>query len=244
MSDEKNSRSFVFYESFMNSIEGIHKDDKYIRTEEDVKNIQLDVYRLIVHYGIEGIIISDVSPLAKTIFFSHQVNIDNAKQKHRVAIENGRKGGAPKGNKNNPNGYNQWTTKGQPKDNQNKPKDNLNVNVNDNVNVNKNVNKIIYKPTYEQVLEYGKQNNISEEKVQSFYNFYESREWKDKKGNSIYYDWKNKLEYWNQPNNKNKTIEDELPKYDDSKNAKLSEEEERELLALMGKQKEDRINTN
>ena len=86
-------------------------------------------------------------PLVMKLFWKAAKPLIDANNKNYV---NGCKGGAPKGNKNNATGKNQYsnkrTTQGQPKDNQTSTQgqgnvnDNVNDNSNDNDNANGNVN--------------------------------------------------------------------------------------------------------
>lgn len=100
-------------------------------------------------------------PLVMKLFWKAAKPLIDANNKNYV---NGCKGGAPKGNKNNSTGKNQYsnkrTTQGQPKDNQTSTQgqgndnDNVNANVNDtdnahandndNVNVNVNIGRNPY----------------------------------------------------------------------------------------------------
>lgn len=100
-------------------------------------------------------------PLVMKLFWKAAKPLIDANNKNYV---NGCKGGAPKGNKNNSTGKNQYsnkrTTQGQPKDNrtstQGQGNDNVNVNANvndtdnahandnDNVNVNVNIGRNPY----------------------------------------------------------------------------------------------------
>ena len=87
-------------------------------------------------------------PLVIKLFWKAAKPLIDANNKNYL---NGCKGGAPKGNKNNATGKNQYsdkrTTEGQPKDNptstqgQGNVNDNVNVNANDNEHVNANANE-------------------------------------------------------------------------------------------------------
>lgn len=141
MSDKNNGRSFVFYETYLNSIEELEDEE-----------LELEVFRLISHYGIEGVIINDVSKTAKSIFRAHQFNIDKSLERRKIAIENGLKGGAPIGNDNAKKDKTTENNQNQPNNNQSERQNNLNVNananvdanVNDNANGDVNLNKDIY----------------------------------------------------------------------------------------------------
>lgn len=131
--------SFIFYRSFYDAIRELPRD------------IQGEVYTAIMEYSLYGITIENLKPITRSIFTLIKPQLDA----NLTRYENGRKGGAPKGVSNNPNGRkggkeltenkprtNQELTKNKPKTNQelteNKP--NANVNVNDNENVNDNYN--------------------------------------------------------------------------------------------------------
>lgn len=93
----------------------------------------------------------------------------------------------------------------------------------------KELNNLYKPPKYEELLSYGKANNIPQNNIDSFYKYYESCDWLDRKNNPI--DWQNKLIWWNSQNQK----KDSLPIYSTENNVVMSKEEEEELLILMGK---------
>lgn len=117
--------SFVFYRSFYDAISHLPPD------------IQNEVYNAIFRYSFYGED-PEIDGTAKAIFTLIKPNIDAATQRYAASVENGKKGGAPKGNQN---------AKKQPKNNLKQPNNNLtetqekpNNNLNDNVNDNDNVN--------------------------------------------------------------------------------------------------------
>ncbi len=120
--------SFIFYKSFFEAI----------RLQS--KEIQADIYNAVLEYAFNGYETENISDMAKSIFLLIKPQIDANNQRY----ENGKKGGAPKGNKNaqKREKENQKITVGcfekQPKNNQKQP--NVNDNVNENVNVNDNKN--------------------------------------------------------------------------------------------------------
>ena len=116
--------SFVFYKSFYSAINELPNEYK------------LEVLEAIMEYNFNGII-PELTPVAKAMFLLMKPNIDNATQRYEASVENGKKGGAPKGNSNAKK--QPKTTKKQPKNNLKQPSNNLNVYVNDNVNDNDNV---------------------------------------------------------------------------------------------------------
>ena len=110
--------SFVFYRSFYEGIKELPRD------------IQGEVLTAIMEYGLNGVTTENQKPITKAMFALIKPQLDANNQR----FENGKNGGAPKGNQNarkQPKN-NQETTEKQPKNNQKQP----NVNVNDNVNDN------------------------------------------------------------------------------------------------------------
>ena len=113
--------SFVFYRSFYEGIKELPRD------------IQGEVLTAIMEYGLNGVTTENQKPITKAMFALIKPQLDANNQR----FENGKNGGAPKGNQNarkQPKN-NQETTEKQPKSNQKQP------NVNDNVNVNDNDDK-------------------------------------------------------------------------------------------------------
>lgn len=95
----KNKRSFTFDEIIWEILneDGIEQQD----AEKILWNI--------VQYGITGIIPEYTPGLEKLIFRIAKRTIDSANANYNRRQENGKKGGAPKGNCNNP-----WGCKGKP----------------------------------------------------------------------------------------------------------------------------------
>jgi hypothetical protein len=116
--------SFIFYRSFLESIKEIPEEN------------QLQVYNAISEYALNQNEI-ELKGIPKAIFSLIKPQLDANNKRY----ENGKKGGAPKGNKNN-----QKSTEIQPKVNQKTTKEQPNVNDNENVNVNDNENNI-YTPS-------------------------------------------------------------------------------------------------
>ena len=120
--------SFVFYRSFYEGIKELPRD------------IQGEVLTAIMEYGLNGVTTENQKPITKAMFALIKPQLDANNQR----FENGKNGGAPKGNQNarkQPKN-NQETTEKQPKNNQKQPKNNQKQpNVNDNVNVNDNDDK-------------------------------------------------------------------------------------------------------
>lgn len=117
--------SFVFYKSFYESIKEV--DD----------NIQLELFKAICEYSLNNEEI-ELTPISRALFTLMKPIIDSATKRYVASVENGKKGGAPKGNQN---------AKKQPKNNLKQPNNNLTKtkeqpknNLNDNVNDNDNDN--------------------------------------------------------------------------------------------------------
>lgn len=94
---------FTFFKSYFEAIEALNDDDQ-----------KLQLYRAICEYSIYGRE-PELEGTAKAVFIAFKPNLDSS----RTKSENGKKGGAPIGNKNALK-----TTKNQPKNNQNQPKNN------------------------------------------------------------------------------------------------------------------------
>jgi hypothetical protein len=124
---EEKKDGFFMYRSYFEAIE----------TAED-DSIKLKLYNAIMHYGMDGIE-PELSGLAKGMFLTWKVNIDNGHARRVASIENGNKGGRPKkvedklkNNQNKPNNNlsNNFNNLDKPKVNQEIPKPNLNNNIN------------------------------------------------------------------------------------------------------------------
>ena len=201
----KKRESFVFYRSFLESIEDL-----------DV-NTQNEFFLAISKYALDGIL-PQFDGLKQAVWKQIKYHLDKNITKYENCVKNGKKGGAPKGSNNNPNGRNQYS-----KDNQ---EDNLNVNVNvngnPNVNVDENINaneknitkskrKAFEPPTLKEV-----ENYIFEKEyyidANSFYDYYVSNGWKV--GRNQMKDWKAAVNNWNrkQGNFENKNLSREETK--------------------------------
>lgn len=115
--------SFVFYRSWLEIIEQEYTDAE---TREKL------VYAIVM-YGVVG---KKTYPAEKMFLKQCYAQIDSAIARHEKAVVNGKKGGAPKGNKNASKGQKQAEVDlEQPNEN-----DNSNDNENDNSNDNSNEN--------------------------------------------------------------------------------------------------------
>jgi len=102
--------SFIFYKSFYEAIKGMPRD------------IQGEIYTAIMEYSLYGNEIENLKPIAKSVM----VLIKPQLEANNKRYNNGKKGGAPVGNKN---------AKKQPKNNQKQPNDNVNDNVIKDINI-------------------------------------------------------------------------------------------------------------
>ncbi len=181
--------SFIFYRSFYNAISKIQ--DKALKADiyEAICELALFNNDLELDDSVGQLIMELIKP---------QIQANNER------YENGKKGGAPKGNTNA-----KKTTKKQLKqpmvDFENSQKQ-PNVNVNENVNANENVIKEKYKrekfnePTLEEVQAYCEERNNGVD-AERFIDFYSSKGWMV--GKNKMKDWKAAVRTWereNQPN--------------------------------------------
>lgn len=127
---EIQNESFVFFKSMFEAVEYIPKAE-----------LRAQAYKTIALYGLCGIVPQeDASPYIKMIFAQAKVILDNSRNRHNACKENGRKGGAPKGNQNAKKQAK--TTKETTSDTTRETSKN-NLNKNKNKNKNKNENKNI-----------------------------------------------------------------------------------------------------
>ena len=125
--------SFIFYRSFNDALKKLPAKD------------QLGLFRAIVDYSLDGIEPKNLSLVSECVFTAIKpVLLANTKR-----YENGKKGGAPKGNSNNPNGRkgkkkgnetNQELTKNQPRTNQELTKNQPNKDKDVDLNLDKDLN--------------------------------------------------------------------------------------------------------
>lgn len=85
MSKQTNTRVYMtFYRSFYDAIKMLDDSDR------------LQLYDAIVSYGLDGIEPQNLTGITAAFFIAFRPNLDNSRKQY----ENGRKGGAPKGNSN------------------------------------------------------------------------------------------------------------------------------------------------
>ncbi len=126
------SDSFVFYRSYYESIMKLDKDTD-----------KVELFKCIGKYALDGELYESPVDYINSIFEASRVNIDYSLERRKKSIENGSKGGAPKGNRN---------ASKQPRTTENNLNDNGNVygdadvneddkadeNTNGNLNANEN----------------------------------------------------------------------------------------------------------
>ena len=91
--ETKDGDSFVFYPTFLTSIEAIKNTE-----------MRLAMFEAVANYGVYGVLPdfteTDPNGLLDAIFSQIRYAIDEAKAKRLTNRRNGNKGGAPKGNTN------------------------------------------------------------------------------------------------------------------------------------------------
>ena len=102
---------FIFYKSFYDSINALDE------------SMQLEVYKALAEYGLTGEMGDDLSPIAKALITAMIPTIDNANKRYVASVDNGKKGGRPKKNKEVVQEIKENLEK--PKQNLNKPSRNL-----------------------------------------------------------------------------------------------------------------------
>lgn len=157
----------------------------------------------IINYGLYGTIPENLPPVLLALFNTMKFSIDKAQKRYDASVKNGKRGGAPKGNKNaekQPKN-NLETTQEQPEFNPETTKNNLNENENVNANVNENVNENdnmlgCFSPTPTDILNYATELGIeNSEYCDKFYNHYESIGWVNGTGQKIK-NWKLVFKNW------------------------------------------------
>lgn len=78
---------FIFYKSFYDSINALDE------------SMQLEVYKALAEYGLTGEMRDDLSPITKALLTAMIPTIDNANKRYVASVENGKRGGRPKKNK-------------------------------------------------------------------------------------------------------------------------------------------------
>ena len=187
MAGNDNADTFVFYPTFLTSIEAI-------------KNaaMRLAMFEAVANYGVYGTLPNftetDPNGILDGMFLQMRFAIDDAKAKRSTNRENGSRGGAPKGNKNACK-----NNRKQPKTTMNKRNNpNVNVNVNDNVissneDKAKSVSRFVA-PTLAEIQEYCKEKGFNVDAA-SIYDHYTANGWVQGKNKPIK-DWKAAVRQW------------------------------------------------
>lgn len=187
MAANDNVDTFVFYPTFLTSIEAI-------------KNaaMRLAMFEAVANYGVYGTLpdFTDADPngLLDGMFLQIRFSIDEAKAKRSTNRENGSRGGAPKGNKNACKNNRKQPNSIEIK--QNNP--NVNVNVNDNVissneDKAKSVSRFVA-PTLAEIQEYCKEKGFNVDAA-SIYDHYTANGWVQGKNKPIK-DWRAAVRQW------------------------------------------------
>ena len=128
----KRNNSFIFYSSYYDAIKNLPEEE------------QGNIYKTLVEYAIAQKQPKKLSPTAKACFILIKPFLDSSIDKYNARVENGKKGGAPKGNTNakkQPKN-NLETTEEQPKNNLETSEKQHNINRKKNNNINNNINII------------------------------------------------------------------------------------------------------
>ena len=166
---------------------------------------RLLLYDGICEYSLNGILPDDLPPTANSLFILMKPNIDASNKRYRASVENGKKGGARKGNQN---------ARKRPKNNQTKqPKNNQDLDYDLDYDYDLDLEKEskadkppsrhrFIPPTVEEVKAYCTEKGYSVD-AQRFVDYYTSNGWKV--GKNSMKDWKAAVRTWNgkeQPNGK------------------------------------------
>lgn len=186
---------FPFFGSFAEALDNLG-DDK----------TELELYRAITHYGLYG-----KEPELSGVANAFWALLKPVLEKSRKYFENGAKGGAPKGNKNNRycnENHNQSTTEIQPNHNQStteiqtdkerdKERDKeIEKEKSTNVDTTKTA-KRFSRPSLDEVREYIASQSYSVD-AEAFIDFYEAKGWRV--GNNPMKDWKAAVRTWERRN--------------------------------------------
>lgn len=186
---EKMRESFVFYKNFYETIKILPKRQFSIMIEA------------IVEYGLYNKLPNNLSLTLQALFKNFKDSIDKAQRRYDASVENGKCGGAPKGNKNA-----KKLVEKQPKSTQNnleQPKlteNNLNEDDNENVNDNESEDENMlgcFSPTLAEIISYAKSELKIEDKeyCEKFYNHYSGIGWVNGSGRPIV-DWQSVFKNW------------------------------------------------
>ena len=197
---------FTFYRSFAEAINLLPEEE------------QLAVFRMIVQYSLDGAEPNEEEMSTYGLVIWKMMRPHLAADRRRY--NNGKRGGAPKGNTNASKqpGENQDSTEKQPKNNLKTSNVNVNENVNDNDNVNDNVNEnvndneVVRKapqgvsftpPSLKEIESYISKMGYEEIDAQRFYDYYQAVGWRV--GNASMQDWRAAIRRWHTTPNNNTT---------------------------------------
>ena len=212
-----NVDSIIVYRSFVSAMRKIKDPEQRCKAYDAMFDYGLDHIETELDDGA-GVALEIIKPLLDT------------QLKNRMARSlNGKKGGRPKLNEAE-----------ESEKKLDKAKDTLIGNcelIIDNQKENTQ-KKRFTAPSLDDVKEYCRQRNSTVDPVK-FYEYFTAGNWTDSKGNKVK-NWKQKLLTWESlgMGKRRQEEEDHLPVYDTAKNSSMSKEEEKELLALMGKKDE------
>lgn len=160
---------------------------------------RLLLYDCLCEYSLNGKEPGELPPIANSLFILMKPNIDSSNRRYKASVENGKKGGAPKGNQN---------AKKQPKNNQSKQpknKQDYDLDYDLDLDLDKDLDKdcnstekkqkrsLFKPPTIEEVKAYCKERNNNVD-AQRFVDFYEAKGWM--LGKNKMKDWKAAVRTW------------------------------------------------
>lgn len=184
---------FVFFKTYYEAMQYLPDSDR------------LALYDAICQYGIYGVEPENLPPIARGFFILQRPNIDASLKRFKTNQENGRKGGAPKGNRN---------ASKQPKNNPNSTDNQAKINLDKDKDKDKDIDKDMDKdmdkdicvegektkrpkrfspPTVSQVQDYVQEKGYGID-AQRFVDFYASKGWRV--GNTPMKDWQAAVRNW------------------------------------------------
>ena len=179
--------SIVFYKSFYEAIKLIPKEN------------QVEVYTAIFEKYFYNKDVELNGP-SKAILTLIVPNIDSANARYFANVENGKKGGAPKGNQNA-----RKTTQNNRKTTQNNLNEDEDEDVNDNVDVNEDGKEDVKVDSvsvpsdliisFDDVFRYGLTLGAGKQYCKKFFDYYERRGWLNNDGQLIQ-DWQSVFNNW------------------------------------------------
>ena len=155
-------------------------------------NDRLQLYDGLCEYSLNGSEPETLSPMANSLFLLMRPNIDSSNKRYNASIENGKKGGAPKGNQN---------ARKQPKNNQRKqPKNKQDLDLDLDLDLDSKAKpdkpaarSSFLKPSVDDVKAYCTEKGYSIN-AEYFVDYYESNGWMV--GKNKMKDWKAAVRNW------------------------------------------------